>query len=134
MNILDTSKTFKIIEIVLSLICLTLQMFSWEFSDKHGLRTLVCGTFLGFILVELGEILAMFIHGYINKVLSVFYSSAGCAFFMICGVLLIENCLNRHYKGQKSVHLTKGFFAICNSVVFFLDGFYISLEMFNYSK
>lgn len=110
----------KFLEIALAITCIGLHLHSFAARDENE-QLVICGTFLGFLVILIGIFVGMFTGEPVGKKVDIFFSLAGCALFVASGALSIQ-FFDNMYKGDlRDKGLAKGSLAIINGVFFLLD-------------
>ncbi|XP_067006066.2 protein snakeskin [Anabrus simplex] len=113
----------KFIELALTITCIGLHIHSFSTGDDNH-QLILSGTFVGFVVILVGQFLGIFTGQPVGRRADIFYSLAGCALFVACGALTIkyyDTWSTTFYKEQRNIGLAKGSVAIINGAAFLVD-------------
>ncbi|XP_055305105.1 uncharacterized protein LOC129569902 [Sitodiplosis mosellana] len=114
----------KFLELVITITCLVLHYKSMGESDPHAI-ILASGTFVGYTVILVGLFAGYILSTPINKRIDIFFSLIGCALFIATGALILQDWNGGIHSALRTethkLAVAKGWLAIVNGVLFFLD-------------
>ncbi|XP_041978283.1 uncharacterized protein LOC121732468 isoform X1 [Aricia agestis] len=113
----------KLLELMLTVACLTLHQYSYDLTDLTTLM-LCSGTYVGYLIVLSGEIIGEMIFSPLDLVQDIYFGILGVGLFSVCGgIILCARTRTVPYlrTGDYYVAITLGSVSILNSLIMLFD-------------
>lgn len=110
----------KFLELAIACICVGLHHESMG-GNNAQVELLISGTFVGFIIIFIGEFAGHIMQTPINKRIDMFFSLVGVGMFIASGALIIDTWHNSYSGRPKDLQLSKASMAIINGGLLLLD-------------
>ncbi|XP_003485058.1 uncharacterized protein LOC100740689 [Bombus impatiens] len=104
-------------------VCILIALHYHSFSDgSQNSAMITMGAFGGYLIILAGVFFGILAGYGMDRRLDMFYSSTGCALFIIAGALILDHFTNSVYRGSyRDTGLAKGCISIAEGVLFLVD-------------